>query len=140
MISLLHKSIIKNYDVLIIQKSWKNFKIITFLNASRFGFYLMYKLNVNIKICFYINQKINFWKRLSWNFDWNWWLKWFTFTMCIIHHRRHMFSLIIHLCSWSLNASYKLMRNMCCWKILIYIIHCDAVHHAFRSMQQQVNC
>ena len=59
MISLLHESAIKNYDVLTIQKSWKNFKIMTFLNASRFGFYLMYKLNVNIKICFYINQNID---------------------------------------------------------------------------------
>ena len=59
MISLLHKSTIKNYDVLTIQKSWKNFKIMMFLNASRFDFYLMYKLNVNIKMCFYINQNIN---------------------------------------------------------------------------------
>ena len=38
----MHESIIKNYDVVTIQ--------------------MMYKLNVNIKMCFYINQNIDFQK------------------------------------------------------------------------------
>ena len=59
MVFLFYKSIIRNYNVLIIQKSWKNFKIMIFLNALKFGFYLAHKLNANIKMCFYINQNID---------------------------------------------------------------------------------
>ena len=59
MIPLLHEPAIKNYDVLAIQESWKNSRIMTSLSASRSGFYLAYKLDVNTRMCFYINQNID---------------------------------------------------------------------------------
>ena len=47
-----------------IQKSSQNFKITISLNSMRIDFYLTYKLNVNTKMCFYVNKNIdlNEWK------------------------------------------------------------------------------
>ena len=64
MISLFSKLILKKYDVIVIQKSWQNFKIATSLNLMRNDFHLIYKLNANMKMYFYVNENIdlNKWK------------------------------------------------------------------------------
>ena len=59
MISLLNKQSIKNYDIIAIQKLWRN-EYVHFIYNSKFSeFHLTYCKNINIKICLYINEKID---------------------------------------------------------------------------------
>jgi hypothetical protein len=59
MISLLVDSRIKDFDIIVIQKFWRNlFDLIT-LNFSQSDFYLLYRSKEDIRVCFYVNEKIN---------------------------------------------------------------------------------
>ena len=109
--------------MLTIQKSWKNFKIMMFLNASRFDFYLTYKLNVSIKICFYINQNINFqkWKMKHFSLNMNtfklkFWLK-LMIKMIYIHHVYN-----------SLLTSYVFIDNSFMLSMIKHQLQTDAKH------------
>ena len=59
MISLLTNKKIKKNDVLIIQKSWINFKMHTLYNSLNFDFHFLYNNEKVINVCFYVNKKIN---------------------------------------------------------------------------------
>jgi hypothetical protein len=55
MMSLLIDFRIKKWDLLTIQKSWRNVCVSTFYNSFNIDFHLLYKNTKNVKICFYIN-------------------------------------------------------------------------------------
>jgi hypothetical protein len=57
--SLLIDSRIKEYDLLIIQKSWRNVYVSTFYNSFNIDFHLLYEDIENVKICFYVNTRIH---------------------------------------------------------------------------------
>jgi hypothetical protein len=59
MISMLVDNRIKNFDIIAIQKFWRNFFDSTTLSSSQNDFYLLYRSRENTKVCFYINEKIN---------------------------------------------------------------------------------
>ena len=59
MISLLADPRILQYDVLAIQKSWRNAHVSTTYNSSRSGFHLAYKSGGDTRVCFYINSRID---------------------------------------------------------------------------------
>ena len=60
MISLLADRNIQNYDIIVIQKFWRNLSVSTSLNARRTNFHLLYMSEENTRICFYVNEKIDF--------------------------------------------------------------------------------
>ena len=53
----------QKFDVLIIQKSWRNFHVLISYNLRDSNFHLIYQIEEMSKICFYVNKKINskFW-------------------------------------------------------------------------------
>ena len=59
MVPLLNEQSIKNYDIIAIQKLWRNEYVHSTYNPRFSGFHLAYCKNVNIKVCFYINEKID---------------------------------------------------------------------------------
>lgn len=59
MISLLTDSKIKEYDVLAIQESWRNAFVSTSYNSFNIEFYLAYHEAADVRICFYINTRLN---------------------------------------------------------------------------------
>jgi hypothetical protein len=59
MISLLIDSKIKKYDILTIQKSWRNVYVLTSYNLFTIDFHLTYDQENNVRVCFYINVKLN---------------------------------------------------------------------------------
>ena len=59
MISLLENEKIQKYDILTIQKSWRNFIVFTSYNSSKSKFYLTYNSEKKTKVCFYINKRLN---------------------------------------------------------------------------------
>jgi hypothetical protein len=59
MISLLADSNIQDYDIIAIQKLWRNFFVSTTLSSSQNGFHLLYRLGRDIRVCFYVNDKLN---------------------------------------------------------------------------------
>jgi hypothetical protein len=59
MISLFVDKKIQDYDVIAIQKFWRNSFASIFLSNNQNDFHLLYKLKVDIKICFYVNDQIN---------------------------------------------------------------------------------
>jgi hypothetical protein len=59
MISLLIDNKIKNYDIIVIQKFWRNFFDFTTLSFSQSDFHLLYRSREDIRVCFYVNEKIN---------------------------------------------------------------------------------
>jgi hypothetical protein len=56
MISLLADKNIQDYDVIAIQKFWRNFFASISLSNSQNDFHLLYKSKDDIKICFYVND------------------------------------------------------------------------------------
>jgi hypothetical protein len=46
---------IKEYDLLTIQKSWRNVCVFTFYNLFNVDFHLLYENSKNVKTCFYVN-------------------------------------------------------------------------------------
>ncbi len=59
MICLLIDSIVKQYDVLIIQEFWRNFCVLTFYNSFNIDFHLTYYDNDDVRIYFYVNTKFD---------------------------------------------------------------------------------
>jgi hypothetical protein len=59
MISFLIDSRIKEYDLLIIQKSWFNVCVSTFYNSFNIDFHLFYEDTKNVKTCFYVNIRLH---------------------------------------------------------------------------------
>ncbi len=50
---------IENYDLLIIQKSWRNVCVFTSYNSFNIDFHLLYQKLRNVRTCFYINFSLN---------------------------------------------------------------------------------
>jgi hypothetical protein len=63
MMSFLIDSRIKKYDLLTIQKSWRNVWVSTFYNSFNIDFHFLYENAENVKICFYVNiwLHVNHW-------------------------------------------------------------------------------
>jgi hypothetical protein len=59
MIFLLIDDNIQNFDVIVIQKLWRNFFVSITLNFNQSDFHLFYKFDENKRICFYVNDKMN---------------------------------------------------------------------------------
>ncbi len=57
--SFLIDSRIKEYDLLTIQKSWRNVCVSTFYNSFNIDFHLFYEDTSNVKICFYVNTRLH---------------------------------------------------------------------------------
>ncbi len=59
MISFLIDSIVQQFDVLIIQKFWRNACVSTLYNSFNIDFHLIYHDENDVRICFYINTKFD---------------------------------------------------------------------------------
>jgi hypothetical protein len=59
MILLLTNFQIKKYDILTIQKFWRNVCVSTSYNSFSIDFHLLYKMKENVRVCFYVNTKLN---------------------------------------------------------------------------------
>ncbi len=59
MMSFLIDFRIKKYDLLTIQKSWRNVCVSTFYNSFNIDFHLLYEDTNNVKICFYVNTRLH---------------------------------------------------------------------------------
>jgi hypothetical protein len=57
--SFLIDSRIKEYDLLTIQKSWRNACVSTFYNSFNIDFHLLYEDTKNVKTCFYVNTRLH---------------------------------------------------------------------------------
>jgi hypothetical protein len=57
--SLLIDFRIKEYVLLMIQKSWRNACVSTFYNSFNIDFHLFYEETKNVKICFYVNTRLH---------------------------------------------------------------------------------
>jgi hypothetical protein len=73
MISLFVDKNIQDYDVVAIQKFWRNFFASISLNNNQNDFHLLYKSKNDIKICFCVNDQINIesWKIEYFTIDFN---------------------------------------------------------------------
>ncbi len=59
MIFLLIDDNIQNFDVIAIQKSWRNFFVSITLSFNQSDFHLFCRFDEDTKICFYVNNKLN---------------------------------------------------------------------------------
>jgi hypothetical protein len=59
MIFLLIDSRIEEYDLLIIQKLWRNVCVSTSYNSFNIDFHLLYQKSKNVRTCFYVNFRLN---------------------------------------------------------------------------------
>ncbi len=59
MISLLIDSAVQQFDVLVIQKLWRNACVSTSYNSFNIDFHLTYHSESDIRICFYVNTKLD---------------------------------------------------------------------------------
>jgi hypothetical protein len=59
MIFLLIDSRIEEYDLLIIQKFWRNVCVSTSYNSFNIDFHLLYQKSKNVRTCFYVNFRLN---------------------------------------------------------------------------------
>jgi hypothetical protein len=59
MMSLLIDFRIKEYDLLTIQKSWRNVCVSTSYNSFNIDFHLLYENMSNVKTCFYVNTRLH---------------------------------------------------------------------------------
>jgi hypothetical protein len=59
MISLLANFQIRKYDILTIQKLWRNVCVSTSYNSFLIDFHLLYEMKENVRECFYVNTKLN---------------------------------------------------------------------------------
>jgi hypothetical protein len=59
MISLLIDSIVQQFDVLIIQKFWRNICVSTSYNSFNIDFHLIYHDENDVRTCFYVNTKFD---------------------------------------------------------------------------------
>jgi hypothetical protein len=81
MISMLVDNKIKNFDIIVIQKFWRNLFDLTTLSSSQNDFHLLYRSRENTRVCFYINEKIN---------SNNWKVKYFSANMISLIIRVHI--------------------------------------------------
>jgi hypothetical protein len=75
MIFLLIDDNIQNFDVIAIQKLWRNIFVSITLNFNQSDFHLFYKFDENTRICFYVNDKLN---------TNNWNVEYFTIDICTL--------------------------------------------------------
>jgi hypothetical protein len=75
MIFLLTDNNIQNFDVIAIQKFWRNLFVSITLSFSQNNFHLLYKSDEDTRICFYVNDKLN---------TNNWDVKYLTIDICIL--------------------------------------------------------
>jgi hypothetical protein len=75
MIFMLANSKIRDYDILTIQEFWRNVCVFTSYNSFIVDFHLTYEEKDDVKICFYINVKLNV-------NDWS--IEHVSFNVCII--------------------------------------------------------
>jgi hypothetical protein len=68
MISLLIDSIVRQFDVLVIQEFWRNACVSTSYNSFNIDFHLTYHSDDDVRICFYVNTKLDV-NRWSMNFS-----------------------------------------------------------------------
>jgi hypothetical protein len=66
LISLLTNAQIREYDILTIQKFWRNVCVSTSYNSFSIDFHLLYEMKENVRVCFYVNTKLNV---NSWSID-----------------------------------------------------------------------
>ncbi len=59
MISFLIDSIVQQFNVLIIQKFWRNACVLTSYNSFNIDFHLTYHDENDVRTCFYINTKLD---------------------------------------------------------------------------------
>jgi hypothetical protein len=59
MIFLLIDLKIEEYDLLIIQKLWRNVCVSTSYNSFNIDFYLLYQKSKDVRTCFYVNFRLN---------------------------------------------------------------------------------
>jgi hypothetical protein len=59
MISLLTSFQIRKYDILTIQKLWRNVCVSMSYNSFSIDFHLLYEMKENVRVCFYVNTKLN---------------------------------------------------------------------------------
>jgi hypothetical protein len=59
MISFLIDSKIRKYDLLIIQKLWRNVCVSTSYNSFNIDFHLLYQKSKDVRTCFYVNFRLN---------------------------------------------------------------------------------
>ncbi len=59
MMSLLIDSRTKKYDLLTIQKSWRNVCVSTSYNSFNIDFHLLYENTKNVRTCFYVNTRLH---------------------------------------------------------------------------------
>jgi hypothetical protein len=59
MIFFLIDSRIDDYDLLIIQKFWRNVCVFTSYNSFNIDFHLLYQKSRNVRTCFYVNFRLN---------------------------------------------------------------------------------
>jgi hypothetical protein len=73
MISLLADKNFQDYNVIAIQKFWRNLFASISLSSNQNDFHLLYKSKDDIKICFYVNNQINIesWKIEYFTIDFN---------------------------------------------------------------------
>ncbi len=57
--SFLINSRMKEYDLLTIQKSWRNACVSTFYNSFNIDFHLFYEDTKNVRTCFYVNIRLH---------------------------------------------------------------------------------
>jgi hypothetical protein len=58
-IFLLIDNNVQNYDVIVIQKLWRNLFVSITLSFNQNDFHLFYKFEKNPKVCFYVNNQID---------------------------------------------------------------------------------
>jgi hypothetical protein len=75
MIFLLIDDNIQNFDVIAIQKFWRNLIVSITLSFNQSDFHLLYKFDENTKVCFYVNDKLN---------TNNWDVEYFTIDICTL--------------------------------------------------------
>jgi hypothetical protein len=104
---------IRDYDILTIQKFWRNACVFTLYNSFIVDFHLAYEKKNNVKMCFYINVKLN----IS---DWS--IEHVFFDVCIIKFKiiSKNINRIVHIhnvynassISYSSNESFSSLKTM----------------------------
>jgi hypothetical protein len=126
MISLLVDKNIQDYDVIAIQKFWRNFFASISLSSSQNDFHLLYRSRNDIKICFYVNDQINI---KSWKIEY-FMIDFSVFKMMIKEIEEDMKMIRIHNVYNSSLISYTSKNNsFTLSKIMKFIVETFDDHH-----------
>jgi hypothetical protein len=153
MISLLIDDNIQNFDVIAIQKLWRNFFVSITLSFNQSDFHLLYRLDENTRICFYVNNKLN---TNNWDVEYSTidictlkmkinelmkiWAR-YIFTMCTIFRSsstRHE-TVRSHSRRRKNHSSMRSRIITFCLKISIFIIFFEVTRRDRRSTQQRMS-